>query len=306
MLNKRVVEAASLRQFFQDQWEHLQRLIDDQQQKKTAEREQEHTVNSAVEAIVEGTDARLRGLLSYKNQLRQSARGLLDYIEDIVSEMPPPLLITKQTFIMDPMVRYVFQDEHFVNRLFHDNQSLEAFLKNQEDTCEEVYALIYFFKAEKKIFGADLWGSMLVTDVPQTIVCFVGHEVIALAATEQDLRSALKKALFESVVTYIHLEIMRIRYARTEAEHRRDALDPQSNIDNPMVYMAILKKLLASPRDLLTLNSQQLTLTKIGIKVSLDQTYRITSTDTLDLQEVSIGHKRSQVLCAVRYPINLC
>jgi hypothetical protein len=37
MSEQRVAEAISLRRFFQDQWEHLQQLINDWQQKKTSE-----------------------------------------------------------------------------------------------------------------------------------------------------------------------------------------------------------------------------------------------------------------------------
>ena len=91
MLNQRVIEAESLRGFFQDQWDHLQQLIDRRQQNRMRERQEAGLLNHAVEILVTGTDGRLRAISHYQEQLRQSTRALLRYIEDMVAELPPPL-----------------------------------------------------------------------------------------------------------------------------------------------------------------------------------------------------------------------
>lgn len=303
MVDQRVAEAASLRQFFQEQWEHLQCLIEDQQRKSTFQRERRKRLDHAIEAIVAGTDARLRSLLTYQSQLRQSARGLLEYIEGIVSALPAPLVVSRKNLTLDPMVHYLFQDESLIQRLFREHPLVEAFLANpQEGARAELYALVYLSKQEKRTFGADLWDSMLVTDAPQTLVCFGGHEIIAVTASEGALRSAVKKVLFESIIAHIHLELLRVRIHAGQ-DHPRDARDPRKSLDNPMVYMAMLKQSLAAPRELLALHQEHLMLTKLGVKVTAPCAPAETSTDTLELQEVSVGDRQTQVLCMVCYPL---
>ena len=304
MLNQRVAEAESLRAFFQDQWNHLQHLLDQRQQQKIRERQKTRLLDHAVEILVTGTDGRLRAISRYQEQLRQSTRALLIYIEDIVSAMPPPLLLTKQTFVMDPTVRSLFQGERLIDKLFHEQRILENFLEHQIEICREVHALIHLFKTEKHVLGSAMWGEMLVSGVPQTIVCFVGHELIDIKINETDLRSVLKKILFDSVVIHLRLETTRIRHERSDEKFRQDVLDPEQNIDNPKVYLRVLQQLIASPKQLLNLNREQLTIDKMGIKVSNAHEDSTTSTDTIDLQELSIGNRPSRILCMVRYPLD--
>lgn len=304
MLNQRVIEAESLRGFFQDQWDHLQQLIDRRQQKRMHERQETGLLNHAVEILVTGTDGRLRAVSHYQEQLRQSTRSLLRYIEDMVAELPPPLLLTRQTFVMDPTVRSLFQDERLIEKLFHEQRTLDNFLEHQTEICNEVHALIHLFKTEKQVLGTAMWGEMLVSGVPQTVVCFVGHEIIDIKTNETDLRSALKRTLFDSVVIHLRLETTRIRHERTDEKSRQDALDPDQNIDNPKVYLSVLQQLMASPKQLLSLNREQITIDKMGIKISSVRENSMTSTDTIDLQELSIGNRRSRILCMVRYPLD--
>lgn len=96
------------------------------------------------------------------------------------------------------------------------------------------------------------------------------------------------------------METIRIRHGRSAEEQRQAALDPGENIDNPILYLHPLKRLLASPSRLLALNNQQLAIDEIGIlRCQMD----VSSTDSLRLQEISVGEQRSRVLSMVRYPI---
>lgn len=303
-LERRVPEAAPLRQFFQEQWDLLQGLVEGWQRRKLGEQAQRQLLTDAVEAIVDGTDRRLRGLSSYQSQLRQSARGLLVYIEGLVSQMPPPLLVSKQTLVMDPTVGRLFQDAYQVEGLLQEGRALERFLASRIDDCREVFALVSLFKTEKQVFGSELQGEILVSDVMQTIVGFVGHKVIALEATEAALRSALKRTLFDSVVGHLRLETVRLRHHRSGEDERRDALLAGRNPDDPAVYLDMLRGLLRSPERLLVLRSQQLTLSKLGIKVAGQADRGLTSsTDTLDFRELSVGDNQTRILCMTRHPL---
>ena len=92
-INKRNTEASALREFFEEQIEHLQRLLDNRQQEKLRQKQQKAQLTQAIESLVEGTDSRLRVISSYQKMLRTSTGKLLNHIQNLVSVMPPPLAI---------------------------------------------------------------------------------------------------------------------------------------------------------------------------------------------------------------------
>lgn len=302
MSERRVPEAASLRALFQEQWDFLLQLIEDWRRVRCQERQQQRTLNAAVESIVTGTDARLRGLMSYQRQLRQSARELLLYIEDIVSRMPAPVLVTKQSLVMDPALGRLFLDMDLVDRLLQEKPSHRDFLARQPASQLDVYALFSLFRVEKQTFGVQLQGEMLVSDVLQTLVSFVGHEVIALESAETALRSTLKRTLFDSVVAHARAAMARLRHAQTRADGHSNASDGAGNLNDPAVYLKTLEALLASPRELLVLENSQLTINRMGVKVSSVTPDTTTSADTFDLHEISVGDSRPRLLCMTRHP----
>jgi len=67
-LNKRIPEASALREFFQEQWEHLQQLLEARQLNKLQQQSEAERLSSAVGTIVEGTDIRLRAIGNYQEE----------------------------------------------------------------------------------------------------------------------------------------------------------------------------------------------------------------------------------------------
>ncbi|NEX19287.1 hypothetical protein G3480_02985 [Thiorhodococcus mannitoliphagus] len=304
MIDRRVPEAASLRLLFQEQGDLLRQLIANWQNTRLDEQAQRRALDEAVETIVSGTDARLRALSNYQQQLRQSTRELLVHIEDIVSRLPAPVLITKETLVMDQRIGPIFPDLTQVDRLIQERRVTRD--KPFTDTAAqstEIYALFSLFKHEKQGFGAELQGDIMVSDVLQTCVNFVGHQVIALEETETELRSTLKRTLFESIVSYIRQQTLSIRHARSAEEQRQDALDPSRNLKNPVVYLKTLKQLLELPRDLLAVQNHQLSINAMGVKVTSIQAEPTTSINSLDVNEISIGDSRPRILYMTRHPV---
>jgi len=299
-LNKRIPEASALRGFFQEQWEHLQQLIEAHQSNKLQQQSEEKSLSSAVETIVEGTDIRLRAIGNYQKRLRMSTRELLDYIEGLVADMPPAVKVSQTEYSNNSLVNTVFSSTEAMHRLFSQSSPVQAFFNNLENLQrQEVFALLFLNRTVKNIFGAELRGEVILKEVPQTSVSFSGHQLIAPRATEEAARGELKRTLFESVIQRLKLQITQLRYGQTDEEKAAGAQNPQRNINNPEVYIEMLVEQLSLPKKLINLQDQLLRVSKMGIKLPLDSTV---PSNKVRLYEVEIEGDQSRIVTLVRYP----
>ena len=299
-LNRRIPEAASLRGFFQEQWEYLQQLLEQRQLTKLQQQSEEKEISSAVETIVGGTDSRLRAIGNYQKRLRKSARELLDYIEGLVADIPPAVQVNHTAYSVDSLVNSLFLSTQQMHRLFSQSQPVQEFFKNVENPHrQEVFALLFLTRMEKNILGAEIHGEMILKEVRQTSISFTNHQLIAPQATEESLRGALKKTLFESVIRHLKQEITRLRYRQMDEEIATVVQDPQLSLNNPEVYIEILAEQLSLPQKLIKLQDNLLRVSKMGIKLPLDS---MIPSNRIRLYEVEIEGEQSRVVTLVRYP----
>jgi hypothetical protein len=298
-VNQRVSEASALRRFFQEQWDYLQELLEDYRSEQAQEAQEARILAEAVEAIVNGTDRRLRALSGYRKRLRESAHELLDHVEEIVAALPEPLLITRKSLVMDGTVRRLVRNREQYAELFQGNALIREFFNDPlRQTCQQAFALLYLIRYDKTVLGTEMRGQLLLRGVRQTAVNFASREVVAPCESEDSVRKVLKKSLFDSVVLHIKMELLQMREARTEEQRRQAHLHPDENLKNPEVYLRLLAEQLRSHRELLTLKDDQIRISKMGIRLPLDST---ASSDMLRLFEVGVGGQ-SRVVTIVCYP----
>lgn len=299
-MNKRIPEASALREFFQEQWEHLQQLLEARQLNKLQQQSETERLSSAVETIVEGTDIRLRAIGNYQKRLRMSARELLDYIEDLIADMPPAVEVSRTAYSNNSLVNTLFVSTEAMHRLFSQSSPVQTFFNNLKNRQRrEVFALLFLNRTAKNIFAAELRGEVILREVPQTSVSFSGHQLIAPQATEEAARGALKKILFESVIQQLKLQIIQLRHSQTDEEKVAGAQNPQCNINNPEVYIEMLVEQLSLPQKLINLQDNLLRVSKMGIKLPLDSTV---PSNKVRLYEVEIEGEQSRIVTLVRYP----
>lgn len=293
--SQRVSEASALRRFFQEQWDQFQLLLDTYHQKEA----QAEALEQAVETIVEGTDKRLRSLFGYQKRLREGARQLLNYIESLVSKLPQPLLISQRNLVMDPLVRRLIRTPQQLQSLFIENTVIRSFfLDPANEGRQDVYALMFFFYQQQQRFGAELHGDIIMHDVQQTLISFVAPEVVAPRATEDDIRSATKEMLFESAIAHVKQLLIKQR-----TEHQDESnltwLEPNKNLNNPEIYFQHLISMLARPSELLDIHENQLRISSMGVKLPLEDKDK---TNTLHLQQLSVGKEPIRIVSMVRLP----
>jgi len=299
-LNKRIPEASALREFFQEQWEYLQQLLEARQLNKLQQQREAESLSSAVETIVDGTDIRLRAIGNYQKRLRKSAREFIDYIEALVAGMPPAVKVSQTAYSSNSLVNTLFASTEAMHRLFSQSSPVQNYFNVAENRQrQEVFALLFLNRTVKNIFGAELRGEIILREVAQTSVSFSGHQLIAPQATEDAARRALKKTLFEGVIQQLRLQITQLRYGQTDEEKVAGAQNPQSNINNPEVYMEMLVEQLRLPKKLIRLQDQLLRVSKMGIKLPLDSAL---PSNKVRLHEVEIDGEQARIVTLVRYP----
>lgn len=299
-MNRRIPEASALREFFQEQWEYLQQLLEARQQDKQRRQREAAGLRSAVETIVEGTDTRLRAIGNYQKRLRDSARILLEYIDGLVSDMPTAVELCQRSYSDNSLVNTVFSNSDAMHQLFSRSLSVQNFFNDVENLQhQEVFALLFMDRTERSILGAEMRGEIILKEVPQTSVSFSGHQLIAAQPSEDDARKVLKTTLFESVIHQLKQQITRLRHGQTEEEKLAGLEDPARNINNPEVYIKMLAEQLNLPQQLIRLQDNLLRVSKMGIKLPLDSTAR---SSEVRLQEVEIEGDNSRVVMLVRYP----
>jgi hypothetical protein len=293
-VNRRIPEASALRQFFDEQLGQLRRLLEARQRDMLEQREQARQLRQAVDSIVDGTDARMRAIGSYQKRLRGSARAMLDHIEALVADIPPALEISPAAFRDDPLVNTLFSGVDAIRCLVRQSQPVQRFFATENTPHRhEVFALLFLTRSEKTVFGSEMRGDMMVRGVRQTAVNFSDHQLVAPAATEVEVRSALKRILFDNVIRLLKGQITGMRHARTEAEKTAAARDPRTNIDNPEVYLDMLVEQLSMPARLIRLQDRMLRVSKLGIMLP---THASEASNQVQLFEVELEGMQSRVV----------
>jgi hypothetical protein len=291
--DRRTPEASPLRDLFQEQWSRLQDLLERREAERIAEREREQAISSAVDDVVDQTDARIRAIGNYKRRLRENVHALVEHISELTERLPPALPVSRQNFLDNPMLNSMFVDPREMQLTFSRSHELQEFFAAHDlQRVEEAYLLLFLGKREKTVLGMEQQGGEIVRDVKQTTINFFGHQVAAPSLTEAEVRSSLKSILFESVVNSIRAELL---CESTKDSGRGAALekkDPESCLDT-------LCTAISNPKKLINLSENALRISRLGILLPEDAEGKV---NKVLLQELEIGEGQQRVVVIAKYP----
>lgn len=185
----------------------------------------ERAIRDAIEQVVEKIDPRLHLVKGYQKKLRGPVQESLRYASEIVDRLPPPLEISSRTWNTDPAVHALFSSIENLKRTVSRSRRLRAFFESPEGyDAEYVFAVLGMTKRETRRFGTELEGDSIQREVLQTAVGFVDIAVGIPAATEAEVRTALKQAAFEETVLHALHKIASMKTMRTDLEKDRAML----------------------------------------------------------------------------------
>lgn len=299
-MERRVREASALRGLFDEQWGYLLNLINNYEIARRSEKDKEEKVTEAVETIIEGIDSRIRGAERYRRRLRSSARGLLNYINELVSRLPAAIAVNQTSIQSDPLVKAFFKDSDEMRNLFCCNnevRTLIATLPNQEQS--EIYALLQLSGRENLFMSGEIESARVEPAGQISYLEFRDHALIAPQTSESGVRKALQRILFECVVDYLREHMQLMRDGKLDEKVYKMLPNECKGTENPENYLDVLEWLLSMPRDLIRLQSNLLEIDNKGIKLPSDTEQ---PNHLLLLNEVEIGNKPPRLLTIIRCP----
>ena len=303
-IERRNTSAHSLRQLFQNQWEHLNSLLQRRLAERRRARHRGLVEESAVEAVVDGTNALLRLASGYKSRLRTSVRDLLDHVDELVAELPAPIDVGGDRFAHDPCVNAFFVNVDTIRETFSQSHDLQSFFSDPMfNSRTHAFAVMFMNKVEKEVLGAAMVGDILRHDVRKKTVSFTDHEILQPRESEAQVRESLKRLLFERFVEYVRHCLTQLSTGGTKESGPCSGLAQSptgepANLKDPGVYLHYLTKALDSHRELLRLEASTIRVNRIG---ELAAAGSAQVTNNLKLLEIRLGH-RAEVLTLVSYP----
>ena len=164
-------------------------------------RQRDAAMDQAVESAVEGADPGIRLVNGYRKKLRPAVATALAYIEELVSQIPGTVEVSRRSFTADPRVHAFFVTVQDLQSTFSHSSELREFIERCRDRgFSECCALLCMRKREKTVFGMEHAGEILRKDVRQTVVSFTDHQIHSPAESEAEARKGLKNCMFELLI----------------------------------------------------------------------------------------------------------
>jgi hypothetical protein len=187
-----------------------------------------YSVDDAIERVVDDIDAKLRLVAGYRKKLHKEVTASLEYISRLVEQIPGPIDVSQKTFISDPEVRAYFATTGVLQDTFSCGSELKTFFEQQENSSsKECCALLCANKEEKHIMGLALEGDIIRREVPQTAINFSDYKILSPASNEKEVRSGIKKCIFDGLVTYALQHIASIKSESRKLVNQRRILHAQ-------------------------------------------------------------------------------
>lgn len=184
----------------------------------------EQDIEKAIDIVIEQTDPRLGLLRGSRRKLRRPVVRSLVYVSDLVTRIPGPFEISRQTYASNPQVNALFGSADDIDDLFGSSRQLRRFFLDAPE-CERAYIPLAMLRREKRVLGMALSGDILRRDVARTAVNFSGHRLgIVCTASEAELRSGLKWRGIHSLAVTALEHITRMKAQTAQLEEQRALL----------------------------------------------------------------------------------
>jgi hypothetical protein len=189
----------------------------------------EALVKAAIERAVDGTDPWLRGLSGYRHKLRPAVLQAIDHVVGMVDRLEPPLELSKENYLVDPLLRLFFISTDQLATLLRTDPILNEFRRDPGENDQPVWALLAMECEQRGIFGVGLQGDMLVRDVAQVTVGMTNHRLLDPTPALSETSRLLKRRAFDHLLALALARIIATQDVRENLLNYRTLL--QAKLD---------------------------------------------------------------------------
>lgn len=172
-----------------------------------------------IEEVVDGTDTRIRLVPGYKKKLLGAVKASLEYVDQLVDQIPTAIELNSKVFVSNPYVNAFFATPRDLQSICYQSSELRDYLEGGDAfTTATCCVLLCMQKAEKTVLGMGLSNGQVRKDVMQTSVSFHDHRIYSPAASESNTRKELKCCIFQGLVTNALSHLSELREERRQLE----------------------------------------------------------------------------------------
>ena len=156
----------------------------------------------AIDAVVEGTDPRIRAIGGYRKKLLPAIKTSILYIQDIVDQVPGPVVLAPSRYGNDPTVHALFSSVDDLRALLANSKEVQQLFKEADNgQCpRRVHAFLAMERHEKKVFAPAMENGILKRDVAQIRVSFDKLQLVAVAGRGYRARRLLMRRAFHDLI----------------------------------------------------------------------------------------------------------
>lgn len=187
----------------------------------------------AVDLVVKMSHPNIHYVSNYRKKLMPAVEYTLQYADELIAMMPPPVSVDADSWDTNPFIRVAFVNNSKFRKFFSENREIEDFLKktNSSGCC----ALLIMDRMDKNIFGAELEGEIIKRDVLKTCVNFSHHQIVTPAISEVETRKNLSLNALSLLATQALEDILFLIEWKKEMETEKRVLEIQLQIHNANV-----------------------------------------------------------------------
>jgi hypothetical protein len=184
---------------------------------------EERVIHGAVEAILVGTDPRLRAVPDYERRLAASAMTSINHVRRMADNLRSPASLSPEGYGSDTRVHVLFGSVESMKQIVSRDAAFRTFTRDAHNaSVEDAFGLLTAERQVKHVFGMDLMGETIQRDVAKTVLVFSDHRLRALAASEKDTLRLIKIGAFRQLVELARIRLARAKQGSAIADSTRD------------------------------------------------------------------------------------
>ncbi len=189
-------------------------------------------LDQGMQQLVEQVNPLLLQCPTYPSRYRKVLHPVLDYVEQLVEQVPGPVCLTAETFRDNPLVRALFVSP----RDLEEKLRLSIAMREYHPALpgkQTLFAVMGVRWSRLQRFGVEVVNGVTQREVPQQSIDFHDHTFTLPSASEQEVRDLLRDHFIQRLASQVRSQMNTLQQQRdslyNEAKQKERALRKRDN-----------------------------------------------------------------------------
>lgn len=182
-------------------------------------------VSELTDLIVDTVEPKVRADRHYRRKLEPCVRASVDWLRELGARPLQSLLLARGEWDGDRRLHAFFGRAEDIPALLGRSKDLRAFFGTRANRdATEAFALLGMRRQEKTLLAPRGAEGLVNEEVARTVVSFTGHRLVALAATQRQVRLEVGRRIMVRLAQVALGRILEIHREGMATEQRKDWL----------------------------------------------------------------------------------